>query len=564
MATATTSKPRSKRRLHPVAQYAADVLAGRIVAGRSVQLACQRHLDDLAKGHERGLVFDEAAADRAVGFFDFLQLSEGEFAGRPFTLQPWQVFIVGSLFGWKGADGYRRFRTAYIEVGKGNGKSPTAAAIGLYGLVADNEEGAEIYSAATTREQAGILFRDAMNMVNASPALSGRIERNVRNLAVLSTNSFFRPLSSENRGLDGKRVHMALIDEVHEHPNSTVVDKMRAGTKGRRQSMVVEITNSGYDRTSVCWDHHSYSLQVVEGTVPNDSWFAYVAGLDQGDEWTDESVWVKANPNIGVSVTLKYLREQVAEALGMPAKQNIVKRLNFCIWTQSFAQWLDMSLWDTPEAAAPFSEADLGEYPRWDFLDLASTTDLAAWVKLYRDPDGRYYIVPTFFAPEDGLRERELRDRVPYDQWVREGYIIATEGNVIDYDVIREHIRADANVPLEIGFDPWNATQIATQLMGDGYKMVQVRQGFFSLAEPTKEFGRLIKTGLIRHGGNPVMRWMASNVVVETDAAGNMKPSKAKGTGRIDGIVAAIGALSRAIVSDGGTSVYEERGMLAY
>jgi phage terminase large subunit-like protein len=283
---------------------------------------------------------------RSLSFFDFLQLAEGEHAGKPFKLEPFQQFIVGSLFGWRGPDGYRRFRTAYIEIGKGNGKSPLAGGIGLYGMAADDEEGAEIYAAAVTRDQARILFTDAEKMVKASPFLTEIVTQNVNNLAVLSTNSYFRPVSSESRGLDGHRVHMALIDEIREHPNSLVVDKMRAGTKGRRQALILEITNSGYNRETVCWAHHEYSSKILEGLIENDSWFAYVCQLDpcdpcraegkdtptEGcpdcDDWREEKTWIKANPCLDVSITRKYLREQVAEAIGMPTKQNIVRRLS--------------------------------------------------------------------------------------------------------------------------------------------------------------------------------------------------------------------------------------------
>ncbi len=336
--------------LDPATRYATDVVEGRVVAGRLVRLAAQRHLNDLAEGEARGLRFDPDAAQHALDFFGWLRLSEGEWDGKPFVLQPWQEFIVGSLFGWKKADGYRRFRTAYCEIGKGAGKSPLAAGIGLYGLLADGEASAEIYSAATSRDQAGILFRDAKAMVNASVQLAGRLKVDQGLITHERSGSLFKPVSSEHRGLDGKRVHIALIDELHEHPSALVVDKMRLGTKGRRQAMIFEITNSGYDRESVCWRHHEYSENVLLGRIPNDGWFAFVCGLDpceahqadgktqpvdgckECDDWRDEKVWQKANPNLGVSIREDYLREQVTEAEGMPSKQGIVKRLNFCRW----------------------------------------------------------------------------------------------------------------------------------------------------------------------------------------------------------------------------------------
>lgn len=334
----------------PTTEYALAVRDGKIVAGRLVRLACLRHLKDQEEGKSRGLKWDVAAANRAIEFFGYLRLADGQFAGQPFKLQPFQQFIVGCVFGWLGPDGFRRFRTAYCEEAKGNGKTPQAAAIGLYGLVADDEAGAEIYPAATTREQAGILFRDAKRLVESSPQLRKRLEVQQYNISHPASGSFLRPVSSEHRGLDGKRPHMALIDEIHEHPTSLVVDKLRAGTKARRQALIFETTNAGYDRTTVCWTHHEYSVKVLEDVVEDDSWFAYVAALDccdkcraegktqptdnckQCDQWDDEAVWTKANPGLDTILPRKYLREQVHEAKGMPSKESIVKRLNFCLW----------------------------------------------------------------------------------------------------------------------------------------------------------------------------------------------------------------------------------------
>ena len=317
----------------PITDYARAVTTGTILAGRLVRLAGARHLRDLAEGPARGLTWSPAHGQHIIDFFpQFLRLAEGEHAGRPFALQPWQQFIVGSLFGWLGSDGYRRFRRGYIETGKGSGKSPMAAGVGLYGLAFDDEAGAEVYAAAVSRDQARIMFSDAVKMVAASPDLAALIDVNVNNLSVRGSNSFFRPVSSEGRGLDGKRVHIALIDELHEHRSDVVVDKMRKGTKGRRQALVLELTNAGYDRESVCWYEHDYSAKVLERVVDNDAWFAYVCQLDACnacradgkdqpqeacptcDDFRDERVWIKTNPNLDVSISHKYLRELVARS----------------------------------------------------------------------------------------------------------------------------------------------------------------------------------------------------------------------------------------------------------
>jgi phage terminase large subunit-like protein len=549
----------------PVHRYASDVVAGKTIAGKLVRLACKRHLKDLEDGHKRGLYWDAAAAMRAIQFFpDVLRLAEGEHAGKPFVLEPWQAFIVGSLFGWKTADGYRRFRNAYIEIGKGNGKSPMAGGIGLYMLTADGEMGAECYAAATTRDQAGILFRDAVNMVESSPALAARIQksgnRQVFNLAHLSSGSFFRPVSSEGKGLDGKRVHFAALDEVHEHPTPTVVDKMRAGTKGRRQALIFEITNSGFNRRSVCYAHHEYSSKVLEKRVEDDSWFAYVCQLDKNDDWRDEKVWIKANPNLDISIPRRYLREQVREAMGMPIKQNIVKRLNFCIWTEQSELWMPAEVWDA--CAAGYTEEDLAGEECIGGLDLASKVDPAAFVLVFPES---MRILSYFWVPRDDLKRRSEQQGANYEMWVEQGHVTATEGNIIDFDVIRHDIDALGNrfAIKEIAFDPWNATQLATQLTGDGFTMIETRQGFRTMSEPTKALMAMCMSKQIQHNANPVMDWMISNVAVSQDPTGNIKPDKSKSTQKIDGPVALVNALSRVIVQpeDGG-SVYDERGLI--
>jgi phage terminase large subunit-like protein len=371
---------------------------------------------------------------------------------RPFALEPFQRFIVGSLLGWLNPDGTRRFRTAYVEIGKGNGKTPMAAGIGLYGLIADGEASPEVYSAATTREQAQIAWKDAAAMVRRSPELGAVIEDWASSLYFKARNGVFRPVSSEHRGLDGKRVHSAIIDELHEHPTSMVVDKMRAGTKARRNALIFEITNSGSNLESVCWHHHEYSLKVLEGVIDDPSWFAYVCALDEGDDYSDESVWIKANPGLGSILPIQYLREQVREAKGMPTKQNIVKRLNFCIWTQQHQVWIDIDDWNT--CNEPIDNDSLAGQPCFVGLDLSTKIDLTALVLAFRrdtetedeieytdgsDPEGKPQkkklnlnfsvdLVPYFYIPEETMWRRAKEDNVPYPLWVEQGMIYATPG----------------------------------------------------------------------------------------------------------------------------------------
>lgn len=563
-----SAEPRRPRRpSDPVSRYARDVVDGRLAAGPLVRLACARHLTDLQRDDIR---FDPKLAARAIGFFkDVLRLNGGDFEGKPFILSAWQAFIVGSLFGWLAADGYRRFRVAYVEIAKGNGKSPLAAGIGHLCLSADKEPRAEVYAAATKKDQAMILFRDAVAMWQQSPALTKRLKPsgsppNIWNLADINTGSFFRPIASDD-GQSGPRPHCGLIDELHEHKSALVVDMMRAGTKGRTQALIFEITNSGYDRHSVCWQHHEYSTKVLEDVIQDDSWFAYVAGLDEGDDWTDEKVWPKANPNLGISITLKYLREQVREAVGMPAKQNTVRRLNFCEWTEQDERWLDMPLWDG--GAEPFDLAALRGRPCYGGLDLAKVSDLSALALVFppATEGERWKVLMRFWVPQEDILVRAKRDRVPYDVWKRDGLLTATEGNATDFAFIEAAIIEAAGLYdiREVAYDRVFAGEIVQNLMAEGLTMVPFGQGFLSMAAPTAELERLLKCGMLQHGGHPVLRWNASNVTVATDPAGNLKPDKARSTERIDGIVALIMAIGRGMHSPGPErSVYEERGLL--
>lgn len=553
---------RKKIGIDPVTDYARKVTSGKIVAGPYVRAACQRHLDDLKKGEKRGIFWDKEKALHGINFFpQTLRLAEGKHAGRPFELEPSQKFIVGSLFGWRGKDGARRFRTAYIEEGKGNGKTPLAAGVGLYGLAADQERGAEIYAAAVTRDQAGIMFRDATQMVDASPALSKRIDKTAHNLAYISTQSFFRPVSSEGRSLDGKRVHMALIDEIHEHRTPVVVDKMRAGTKGRRQALIFEITNSGYDRETICYYHHEYSIKVVTGAIQNDSWFAYVCALDEGDDWRDRKVWPKANPLMGVSVTKKYLEEQVLEAEGMPAKQGVVKRLNFCIWTEGQTQWIRPEIWKKNGEAV--KAEDLAGKEAFGGLDLSSKNDLSALVLAIPIEVG-WAILCWFWLPGDGLGERELRDGVPYVAWKEKGFLKTTPGAAVDYAWIAEEllqVAEDYDIK-GIAFDRWGMNVLKRHLdeagvryyvrekeddKGEGIAFIPHGQGYKDMSPAVTALEDALLQGKLRHGMNPILTWNASNAELMQDPAGNRKLIKGKNPGkRIDGIVALAMAMSLA------------------
>lgn len=575
--------------IDPVARYAREVVDGRIIAGPLVRLACARHLRDLEQQAERGLVWRPDMAARAIGFFrEVLRLNGGEHEGLPFELALWQKFIVGSLFGWYATDGYRRFRVGYAEIGKGNGKSPLAAGIGLYMMEADNEPRAEIYSAAVDKDQAGILFRDAVAMVDQSPKLGGRITRSGGkgkewNLADEKTGSFFRPISSESkgRGKSGPRPHCALLDEVHEHPTAAMVEFMRAGTKGRRQALVFLITNSGFDKTSVCWDRHEYAERILKGLFEDDAFFAFVCGLDEGDDWKDELVWLKANPNLDVSITRKYLREQVREATGMPSKQSIVRRLNFCEWVGAENPWIDEAAWR--ECEITVDRESLRGKPAYGGLDLSGKNDLTAMVLVFPEETTKVAI-PFFWVPADGIKQREDRDRVPYSLWRDQGFLNATPGRSIDYAFAARKVQelmAFCELK-ELAFDRWRMDDFERELTELGISTERVDFGKEPEGSPDlilrphgqgyKDMGPAVDTletdilnGTLKVEKNPVMTMCSANAVLTPDPAGSRKFDKRSGksTGRIDGIVAlTMAERCAALAALIGPSIYETRGVM--
>ncbi len=533
-------------------QYAKRVASGRVLAGPHVRAACSRHLRDLECGAERGLVWDKRAAHRAIQFFpDVLRLAGGEWEGRPYQLLDWQAFIVGALFGWCDPHGHRRYRVAYVETGKGSGKSPLAAGIGLYGLVADGEPRAEIYAAATKRDQAMVLFRDAVAMVDQSPRLSARVRKsgvgeNVWNLSYLSQGSFFRAISSDE-GQSGPRPHIALLDEVHEHRDGRMVELMRAGTKGRRQALLFMITNSGVGRSSYCWERHDYATKVAAGALDDDSLFSYVCALDEGEEpFDDPACWPKANPSLGITIPSKYLEEQIREARGMPSKEALVRRLNFCQWVDASTPFLSLETWRRG-AEAP-SEEILRVGPVYAGLDLSSRQDLTALVLTARAPDGTEHVRPYFWAPAEGVRERSDRDRAPYDVWARQGLLELTPGVSIGYDWVAHRLaELSGRYPIRaLRYDRWRIADLKRELdrIGCRLPLEEHGQGYRDMSPSVDNLEALVTAGRLRHGMHPILTWCVSNTVATQDAAGNRKPDKSKATGRIDGLVALAMALA--------------------
>lgn len=549
----------------PVSRYARGVLAGEIPAGRLVRLACERHLRDLETGAARGIFFDAALAERAIAFFGFLRHSKGEWAGEVVQLQPWQQFIVGSLFGWLRADGTRRFRTGYDEVPRKNGKSTKAAGIGLYLFVADGEQGAEVYSAATKKDQARIVWSEAKRMVLRSPALRSRVSPLAGNLSIERTASKFEALGADESTLDGLNIHGAIVDEVHAHRTRGVVDVLETATGARRQPLIFYITTAGYDRQSVCWELHDYSIKVLEGIYPDDSWFAYIATIDDGDDWRDPATWAKANPNLGVSVKVDDLQRKAEKAARVPSARNAFLRLHLNVWTEQAQRAIDIEAWK--RCGGALDESQLAGRPCYLGLDLSSKRDLSAACYLFPPLAGEseWRALWRFYMPEANVAKRVEEDRVRYDVWIASGHIRTTPGNVVDYDFIRADLLAEGPryALREVAFDPWNAQQLATDLQNDGLELVEVRQTFAGLAGATKEFVEvLVPSGTLRHGDNPVATWMASNFAVRMDPAGNMRPDKKTAGEKIDGLVALVTALARAILQPETFSVYETRGVI--
>jgi phage terminase large subunit-like protein len=580
LAAAATKSGRKTRRKStsrpsdPATQYALDVGKGRIVAGPHVRAACERHLRDLKKPPKdtKGGAYkwEPENVARVLGFFrETLKLDGGAEEPKAFAPEPWQAFVLGSLFGWVNEDGHRRFRVAFVETGKGSGKSPMAAGIGLYMLMVDGERRAEVYAAAVDKEQAGISFRDAVSMSKLSPAIDSRVMRSggdgrEYNIAYLDTGSFFRPISSESqgRGKSGYRPHCVLLDEIHEHPTNAMVEFMRAGTKGRRQALIFMITNSGVDRTSVCFEYHKYGSEVAAGERKDESFFSYICALDEGDEpFEDRTCWPKVSPSLGVTFPESYLEEQVAGAKGMPSKESIVRRLNFCQWVDAENPWIDGDLWRSCEVAAeewvdPVGVASFG-------LDLSAKRDLTAAARAVLEEDGTLAIEVRFYTPADTLQERELADRVPYGAWVRGGYLVAVPGRSVGYDFVVKDL-ADwlSEDGAGLAFDQWRMEDFVSAMddagvdswlyegpkapEGVGLRMVRHAQGFGGGASDKALWmprsitatEDAILTGKLRVKKNPVLTWCSASAVLESDAAENKKWSKRKSTGRIDGIVA--------------------------
>ena len=515
--------------------------------------------------------YDKAKADRAVKFIENLCHTKGKWAGKRFWLLPWQEQLIRDIFGIVKPDGYRQFRTAFVEICKKVGKSELAAAVALYLLYADNEPSAEVYGAAADRQQASIVFDVAKQMVEMSPALLKRskLMTATKRIVNYGNSGYYQVLSAEVGGKHGFSVSGLVFDEIHTQPNRQLYDVLTKGSSDARQNPLhFIITTAVTDRHSIAYELHTKAVDILEGRRVDPTFYPVVYGLKDDEDWEDEANWYKVNPSLGYTVDIERLRDAYREAKQNPADEVTFKWLRLNMWVSSTVAWIPDAIFMKGN-----EEIDLPALEGRDCyggLDLSSTGDITALVLMFppRDEDEKYILLPFFWVPEETIPQRVKAASVPYDIWEKQGYLLSTEGNVIHYDFIEKFINdlAEKYHIVEIAVDRWNATQMIQNLEGDGFTMVPFGQGFASMSGPTKDFYRLLMEGQIIHGGHPVLRWMAGNVVVDTDPAGNIKVTKAKSKEKIDGIVAAIMALDRCIrnQTEPQGSVYDERGLLVF
>lgn len=514
--------------------------------------------------------YDKKKADRAVTFIENLCHTKGKWAGTPFWLLPWQEQLIRDIFGIVKADGNRQFRTAFVEICKKVGKSELAAAVALYLLYADNEPSAEVYGAAADRQQASIVFDVAKQMVEMSPALMKRskLMGATKRIVNYSNAGYYQVLSAEVGGKHGFSVSGLVFDEIHTQPNRQLYDVLTKGSSDARQNPLhFIITTAGNDRHSIAYELHTKAVDILEGRRVDPTFYPVVYGLKDDEDWEDEANWYKVNPSLGYTVDIERLRDAYREAKQNPADEVTFKWLRCNMWVSSTVAWIPDAIYMRGNES--IEAASLEGRDCYAGLDLSSTGDITALVLIFppRDENEKYVLLPYFWIPEETIPRRVKANSVPYDIWEKQGYIMSTEGNVIHYDFIEKFIMylSEKYHILEIAVDRWNATQMIQNLEGEGFSIIPFGQGFSSMSAPTKEFYRLLMEGRIIHGGNPVLRWMAGNVVIDTDPAGNIKVTKAKSKEKIDGIVAAIMALDRCIRQEGQSgSVYDERGLLVF
>lgn len=559
------------KKLHPAEQYAVDVRDGRIPVCRYVRLAVERYFRDRANAVEKGWYFDERAAARPIDFIRNLPHIKGEWAGRSIELEPWQQFFLWNLFGFRrAATGYRRFREAYLEVARKNGKTTLLAGIGCYMLFADGEAGAEVYSCATTRDQARECFGAAQEMVRrCTLSRRAKIFRSAGgSISYEANGSIFKPLSSDANTLDGKNASCTIVDEFHAHKTDEVYAVMKSSMGARRQPLMCIITTAGFNLAGPCFTYRSSAIKMLEGIIEDDTSLAMIYTHDNREELADPAMWVKSNPCFGASVKPEYLEEQYHTMRTKPEQESSILTKNFNLWVQASDIWIGDDVW-----CANRSQTDvetLNGCECYGGLDLGAVNDFSALVLEFHE-NSRTQVLPFFWIPEEKYRSRRemLRENANIDVWVRQGFLRVTPGNVTDYGIIRNDIieLRDRYSILKIGYDRWNSSQLVIDLLAEGLPMDGFQQSISNISPPTKDFERIVRLGEYEHFDNPILRWQISNTVVWRDANDNLKPVKNRSPEKIDGVVAAImahGEWMSAQRSPEQVSVYEEHGLRTF
>lgn len=516
-----------------------------------------------------GSHYDQGKADLAVNFIQGLKHTKGKWYNKPFLLLPWQEQVIRDVYGVVKADGTRQFTTVYVEIPKKMGKSELAAAVALKQLAADGEQRAEVYGCAADRQQASIVFDVAKDMVELCPALAKRIEVRIANklMTYLPTKSRYQVLSAEADTKHGLNISGVVFDELHTQPNRKLYDVMTQGSgDARTQPLYFLITTAGTDTHSICYEVHQKAKDIIEGKKIDPTFYPVIFGADESDDWTDPETWAKANPSLGITVDIEKVRAACESAKQNPGEENSFRQLRLNQWVKQAVRWMPMKKWEA--CSFPVNEDELAGRVCYGGLDLSSTTDITAFVLVFPpvDEDDKYVVLPYFWIPEENVDIRVRRDHVPYDVWQRQGFIQTTEGNVVHYGYIEKFIEqlGERYNIREIAFDRWGAVQMTQNLEGMGFTVIPFGQGFKDMSPTTKELMKLVLEERIAHGGHPVLSWMMDNVFIKTDPAGNIKMDKEKSTEKIDGAVATVMALDRALrnSNNSGASVYDERGLL--
>lgn len=552
----------TRDKTHPAEEYARRVSDGEILVCEYVHLAVRRYYSDLEMALDKGWYFDRKAAQRAINFIEKLKHTKGQWAGQRFKLEAWQQFIIWNIFGWKKADGTRRFRYAYVEIARKNGKTALSAGIGLYMLFADGESRPEVYSAATVKDQAKICFSDAVEIVKATD-LKNYLTPYRNSIVYELKGGMMKPLSSDYGTHDGLNPSCGIIDEFHAHKDSGMFDVIKSAFGARKQPLMFIITTAGFNKAGACYAYRDNVIKILRGINEDDALFGIIYTMDSKEEWDNPKMWIKSNPNLGVSLFPNYLEDQVNDAKNRPEAVRNVMTKNVNLWVDAAKTWILDDMW-----MKCMGETDLEGLKGcqcWGGLDLSNVSDITSFVLLFHEND-KFQLLPFFWIPEETMLEKIRKENINYDKWVAGGFVKVTAGNIVDYDFVKADILTiveDYDLQSS-AYDRWNSSQTIIDLQNEGMECTPFGQGYGSMSAPTKEFEKLVLTEKIEHFGNPVLRWMLASIAIMTDPAGNIKPDKSKSTQKIDGIVAAIMALGEWMTAQAeeDNNPYNQRGML--